>query len=709
MRKKLIVVFIIVIAVAVYFLFDLDQYLNFSYLKAEQARFQEYYLNHRLVTIVVYAMIYIVVTALSIPGATVMSLAGGAILGFWMGTVVISFSSTIGATLAFIGSRYLFRDFLQEKLKDKLKTINEGVKREGALYLLTMRLVPMLPFFFINAAFAQTYIKVTAFYWVSQLGMLPGTAVYVNAGTQLSKLESLSGILSPNILIAFSLLAIVPLVSKKTIDFLKARKALRTFTKPKNFDYNVVVLGAGSGGLVSAYIAATVKARVALVEKDKMGGDCLNTGCVPSKALIRSAKMLHYAKRATDWGFKSMKVNFDFADIMERVQDVIKQIEPHDSVEQYTELGVDVFTGNPRILDPYRIQINGQEISTRTIIIATGGKPFVPPIPGIEKVSPLTSETLWEIRELPRRLVVVGGGPIGCEMTQTFARFGSQVTQVETTDCLLTREDPEVSDFICQVFKEEGIKVLTNHRVTRFEVEKKNKIVICDFNGKEVRLECDEVLLGLGRKANVTGFGLEELGVELRDNGTIETDRFLRTNFPNIYAVGDVTGPFQFTHFASFQAWYATVNSLFSPFKKFKVDYRIIPWTTFTDPEVARVGLNEQEAINKNIPFEVIRYDFKELDRAITDGEDRGFVKVITPPGKDKILGVSIVGPHAGDILSEFVLAMKNNMGLNKILGTIHVYPTLGEATKAAAGSWKKAHAPETALKWLKKFHSWRR
>jgi len=709
MWKKLLLVFIIVIMVAVYFLFDLDQYLNFSYLKVEQARFQEFYLNHRLFTILIYAAIYIGATMISIPGATILTLAGGAIFGFWIGTIVISFSSTIGATLAFINCRYFFRDVFQKKLKDRMKTINKGVKSEGAFYLLTMRLTPIFPFFLVNAAFAKTYIKVSTFYWVSQIGMLPGTAVYVNAGTQLSKLESLSGILSPNIVLAFALLGIFPLVSKKVIDVIKRRKILKSYKKPKDYDYNVVVLGAGSGGLVAAYIAAAVKAKVAIIEKVKMGGDCLNTGCVPSKALIRSAKMLHYARRAKNWGFRSMTVDFDFADVMERVQNVIKHIEPHDSVERYTELGADVFLGDPKIVDPHRIQINGQTISTKNIIVATGGQPYIPSIPEIDKVEALTSDTIWKIRELPKRLVVVGGGPIGCEMAQTFARFGSQVTQVETSDCVLTREDPDVSDFLCQTFEDEGIKVLTNHRVTGFEVENSNKIVICKTNGQEVRLECDEVLLGLGRKANVSGFGLEELGVELRENGTIEVDQFLRTNFPNIYAVGDVTGPYQFTHFASHQAWYATVNSLFSPLKKFKADYRIIPWTTFTDPEVARVGLNEQEAKNLDIPVEVAIYDFKELDRAITDGEDRGFVKVLTPSGKDKILGVTIVGPHAGDILTEFVTAMKNNIGLNKILGTIHVYPTLGEANKAAAGIWKKAHAPELALRWLEKFHSWRR
>ena len=709
MKQKLLLTVLIVALVAVYFIFDLGQFLNFEYLKEQQAQFQVFYQQNQLLTIGIYALIYIGVTMLSIPGATILTLAGGAIFGFWLGTIIISFASTIGATLAFFNCRYLFRDLFQDKLKNKLKTINAGVERDGALFLFTMRLAPLLPFFLVNAAFAKTFLNIWTFSWVSQIGMLAGTMVYVNAGTQLAKLESLAGILSPQMLLAFILLGIFPLLAKKGVEILKRRKVMRKFKRPKNFDYNIVVIGAGSGGLVAAYIAATVKAKVALIEKQKMGGDCLNTGCVPSKALLRSAKMLHYAKRAEDWGFKSTEVNFEFADVMERVQSIIKHIEPHDSVERFTSLGVEVFEGEAQVIDPFRVRVNGVTLTTRNIILASGAAPLIPPIPGIKKVNTLTSDSLWQIRKLPERLVVVGGGPIGSEMAQAMARFGSKVSLVEAYDCVLYREDKDVSDHLCQTFVNEGIDVLVNHRVKKFEMQADHKVVVCESDGKEVRIECDEILLALGRKANISGYGLEELGVELRDNGTIQVDEFLRTNYPNIYAVGDVTGPFQFTHFASHQAWYAAVNSLFSPLKKFKADYRVIPWTTFTDPEVARVGINEKEAQEKNIAYEVVKYDIGDLDRAIADGENNGFVKILTVPGKDKILGVTIIGPHAGDILGEFVTAMKYKLGLNKILGTIHVYPTISEANKYAAGNWKKAHAPEKILQWLKKFHTWRR
>lgn len=709
MIKKVLLLGILAAVVACYFIFNLGQYLNFQFLKNQQAVFEEFYSKNQMFTILVYSGIYIVIAMLSLPGATIMTLASGAIFGLGIGIIVVSIASTIGATFAMVNCRYLFRNAFQKKLKPIMKKVNDGVEKDGALYLFMSRLSPVFPFFLVNAAFAKTYINAVTYALVSQVGMLPGTAVFVNAGTQISKLDSLGGILSLNMILAFALLGLFPLISKKAVLWLKNRKRNQSFRKPKSFDYNMVVIGAGSGGLVSAYIAATVKAKVALIEKHKMGGDCLNTGCVPSKAFIRSAKMLHYANRAKEWGFDSAQVDYDFANVMERIQNVIKKIEPHDSVERYSELGVNVYEGEAKILDPYHVQVNGEVLSTKNIVVATGARPLVPPIPGVQDVQPLTSDTLWNIRELPKRLVVVGGGPIGCELAQTFARFGSKVTILEGMNRLLLKEDKDVSDAVRAKFISEEINVLTGHMVEGFSSEGGSKVVICNCQDKKINVECDEIIMALGRKANVTGFGLEELGVEIRKNGTIETDEFLRTNYANIYAVGDVTGPYQFTHFAAHQAWYAAVNSLFSPFKKFKTDYRVIPWTTFTDPEVARVGINEQEANDEGIDFEVTRYGLDDLDRAIADGEDHGFVKVITPKGKDRILGATIVGSHAGDILTEFVIAMKFGLGLNKILGTIHAYPTIGEANKYLAGNWKKAHAPEGLLKWVKKFHGWRR
>ena len=479
--------------------------------------------------------------------------------------------------------------------------------------------------------------------------------------------------------------------------------------KQAKFDANLVVIGAGSAGLVAAYIAAAVKAKVILIEKHRMGGDCLNTGCVPSKALIRSAKFLAHARRAREFGMKSAAVEFDFADVMERVQRVIRTVEPHDSVERYTGLGVECIEGEATITSPTTVSVNGRTITTRNIVIATGGRPLIPKVPGIGDAGYVTSDTIWGMRELPRRLLVLGGGPIGCELAQCFARFGSQVTQVEMLPRLLIREDPEVSEMVAAAFAAEGVAVRTGHKAKRFATEGNQKLLLCEHEGREIRIEFDQLLCAVGRVANTEGFGLEALGIHLGKGNTVETDAFLRTSCPTVFACGDVAGPYQFTHTAAHQAWYAAVNALFGKLKKFKADYSVIPWATFTEPEVARVGLNETEAKEKGIPFEVARYGIDDLDRAIADSEARGFVKVLTVPGKDRILGVTIVGEHAGDLIAEFITAMRHGLGLNKVLGTIHIYPTMAEANKYVAGVWKKAHAPVGLLRLVERYHAWMR
>ena len=711
--SKVIVLVIIAILMAAFFIFDLQQYLTLEVLKAKQHTIESYRSTHPALTVVIYGLVYIAVTGLSLPGATLLTLLGGAVFGVVWGTVIVSFASTIGATLAFIAARFLFRDTVKSRFASRMKAIDKGIERDGAFYLFTLRLVPVFPFFMINLTMGLTTLKVTTFYWVSQLGMLAGTVVYVNAGTQLAKIDSLSGILSPALLGSFVLLGLFPLMAKKMVSSIQAKKVYKNYKKPKSFDNNLVVIGAGSGGLVTSYIAAAVKAKVTLVEKHKMGGDCLNTGCVPSKALIRSAKWLSHLHRHEEFGIKQASATFDFADVMDRVQGVIKTVEPHDSIERYTELGVDIIQGSARIISPWEVEVKTDEgvkvLTTRSIVIAAGARPFVPPIPGLDKVEALTSDTTWNLRELPNRLLILGGGPIGCELTQSFARLGSLVTQVEMLPRIMIREDPDVSDAVMTRFKQEGVDLRVGHTAKEFIIEAGEKILIAEHEGQSVRIPFDQVLVAIGRAANVQDYGIEELGITLSPRKTIETNAFQQTNYPNIYACGDVAGPYQFTHTAAHQAWYAAVNALFGQFKKFKTDYSVIPWSTFTDPEVARVGINEQEAKEQNIPYEVVTYGLDDLDRAIADSEDHGFVKVLTQPGKDKILGVTIVGDHAGDLIAEFVLAMKHGLGLNKILGTIHIYPTMAEANKYVAGKWKKEHAPETLLRWVEKFHAWRR
>ena len=709
-KKKRFLLIAIAVLIACFFIFDLGQYLSLDYFKSQQEAISNFYQDNPYLSAGIFVSVYIAVTALSLPGAAVMTLAGGAVFGLLEGTVLVSFASTIGATLAFLVSRTLLRESVQARFADSLKSINAGIEKEGSFYLFGLRLVPLFPFFVINLVMGLTPIRTGQFFIISQLGMLPGTLVYVYAGTQLGQISSLSGILSPGLLFAFALLGIFPIIAKKFMESLQAKKVYAGINKPEKFDTNMVVIGAGSAGLVTALIAAATKAKVSLIERHKMGGDCLNTGCVPSKALIRSAKMAKYYERAEEFGLSNENIEVDFPAVMERIQSVIKTIEPHDSIERFTGLGVDCVTGSAEILDPFRVRVNGETITTRNIVISTGARPFVPPIKGIEETDYFTSDTIWELRDKPERMLIIGGGPIGCEMAQSFQRLGVQVIQVDRSARIMPREDEDVSIEVQNRFVEEGIDLRLNHQPKEFLTEDGKKVLVCtDAQGHEQKIEFDLLLLAVGRQANTEGFGLEKLDIPLTDKGTVEVNEYLQTRYPNIYACGDVAGPYQFTHTASHQAWYTAVNGLFGMFKKFKADYRVIPWATFSDPEVARVGINEQEAKEQGIAYDVTRYDIDDLDRAIADGEAHGFIKVLTVPGKDKILGVTIVGHHAGDIIAEYVTAMKHGLGLNKILGTIHIYPTLAETNKFVAGNWKKANAPEKVLAFLEKFHAWKR
>ncbi len=714
--KKIVVILMILAAVAAYWFLGLNKYLTLEGIKEVQVQLEGWRQGAPLLAGLGFFCIYVVVTALSLPGATVLTLVAGAIFGLVTGTVIVSFASTIGATLAFLASRFILRDSVQNRFGSRLKTINQGVEREGAFYLFTLRLVPVFPFFLINLLMGLTPIPIRTFYLVSQIGMLAGTIVYVNAGTQLAAINNLSGILSPNILVSFAILGIFPLAARKFIDRLKRLRVYGKWQRPKNFHRNLVVIGGGAAGLVSAYIGAAVKAKVTLVEARKMGGDCLNFGCVPSKALIRSAKLAHHIRNGNDYGLDPVAPRIDFRKVMARVHDVIKRVAPHDSVERYTGLGVEVLSGYATIKDPWtvEVQLNSggiQRLTTRAIVIASGARPFVPPLPGLEDVGYVTSDTLWEefseMDHPPRRLVVLGGGPIGCELSQAFARLDSEVWQIEMAERLLVREDSEVSELVKASLSRDGVHVLTGHKAVRCQRDGDRKYLVIRNQDSEQRLEFDALICAVGRSARLKGYGLEDLGIPTER--TVVTNEYLETLYPNIFAAGDVAGPYQFTHTAGHQAWYAAVNSLFGEWRKFRVDYSVIPWSTFIDPEVARVGLNEQEAKQQGIAFEATRFGLEDLDRAIADGTAGGFIKVLTVPGKDRILGVTIVGEHAGDLLTEFVLAMKHSLGLNKILSTIHIYPTLAEAAKYTAGEWKRAHAPQKLLAVLKRYHAWKR
>jgi pyruvate/2-oxoglutarate dehydrogenase complex dihydrolipoamide dehydrogenase (E3) component/uncharacterized membrane protein YdjX (TVP38/TMEM64 family) len=716
--RQIVLLLLLALAIGAFVALDLGRYLSFEQLKASQASFDQLYAQQPVMVAAVYFGVYVLATALSIPGAVIITLGGGAVFGLWQGLLLVSFASTLGATLAFLASRFVLREWVEARFGQRLADINAGVDKEGAFYLFTLRLIPVVPFFLINLLMGLTRMKTWTYYWVSQLGMLAGTAVYVNAGTQLAQLDSVRGILSPALLGSFVLLGIFPLLARRVVAAVQKRKVYARWAsvRPKTFDRNLIVIGGGAAGLVSAYIAAAVKAKVTLIEAHKMGGDCLNYGCVPSKALIKSAKLAHQMRHGAKYGLSDATPSFSFKAVMQRVHDVIKAIEPHDSVARYTGLGVEVLQGYGKLVNPWTVEValndgQVQRLTARSIVIAAGARPIVPPLPGLDDVGYVTSDTLWDefakLDDIPKRIVVLGGGPIGCELSQSFARLGAQVTQVEMGDRIMVREDEEVSALARDALQADGVLVLTGHKALRCERRGEDKILVASTQGEEVEIVFDALVCAVGRVARLQGYGLEDIGVPT--HRTVDTNEYLQTLYPNIYAAGDVAGPYQFTHTAAHQAWYAAVNALFGDFKSFKVDYRVIPWATFIDPEVARVGLNEQEAQAQGIAYEVTKYDIDDLDRAIADSEAHGFVKVLTVPGKDKILGVTIVGAHAADLLAEYLLAMKHGLGLNKILGTIHTYPTMSEANKYAAGEWKRAHAPQKLLAWVKKYHAWKR
>lgn len=714
--RRLFVLGLLVLAFGLVYLFGLHSALTLESLKAQHARLSDLIALRPYSAAAVYFSLYVLVAALSIPGATILTLGAGALLGFWGGLVLVSLASTLGAVLAFVSARFLLRDVAERRFADKLAVIDAGIARDGAFYLFTLRLVPALPFFVVNLAMGLTRMKVIPFALVSQIGMLPATAAFVNAGTRLADIETARDVLSLPLALSLMALGLLPWVAKLAIVRLKRRALYASFERPKRFDRNLVVIGAGAAGLVAAYVAATLRAKVTLIEGHRMGGDCLNYGCVPSKALIKAGKVAHQARHAAVYGVDSTVTGIRWRDLMARVRQVVAEIAPHDSVERYTSLGVEVIEGRARILDPWTVEITGAgatttRLTSRSIVIATGAAPFVPNLPGLEQVGFLTSDTLWtdfEARDaVPKRIALLGGGPIGCELAQALQRLGAIVTVVEAADRLLVREDPEVSAFAEQTLRTEGVSVLIGHKAVACEMRGEEKFLVAEGAGMRREIAFDSLIVAVGRAARLTGFGLEALGIPTRR--VVETNEYLETIYPNIFAAGDVAGPYQLTHAAGHQGWHAAVNALFGRFRRFPVSYSAMPAVTFLDPEIARVGLNETEATAQRIDHEVTHYDLDDLDRAIADGARRGFVKVLTVPGKDRILGATIVGAEAGEMIAEFAFAMRHGFGLNAILSTIHAYPTRTEGNKSVAGLWKKAHAPEWALKLAARLHAWER
>lgn len=705
-RNKIFFLLIIVSIFTYVYMNGYHQYLSLGYAKSSLETFKMYDQYNPLATKTVFFIIYVLITALSIPGATILTLLAGALYGVVWGVVLVSFASSLGASLAFLGARYFFRNWVEFRFQEKIQTLNKGLKEDGIFYLLSLRLIPVIPFFLINLLMGLSQMSVFTFYWVSQVGMLAATIVYVQAGVELSQIQSLQDIADPKVLLIFTLLGVLPWFFKLIINYIKDKKIYSAFVKPKKFDYNTVVIGAGAAGLVSAYITSAVKAKVALIESNKMGGDCLNYGCVPSKALIKSAKVKHTIDHAAPYGVTAEKAKTNYSEVLQRIKKVIRQIEPHDSVERYSSLGVECILGQAKIISPYVVDVGGRQLTTKNIIIASGAEPVVPLIKGIEKIKYLTSENLWSLDEFPKDLMLVGGGAIGCELAQAFQRLGSQVTLVEKSERLLSRHDLQASVLLKQQLVSEGVIVLNETEIVEFV---DGHQVTLNVKGQVQQSNFSHVMFALGRRARVENSGLETLNLEKNLDGTLKHNEYMQTRFKNVFVCGDVAGPIQLTHMAAHQAWYAAVNALFSPFKKFKKDYRVIPSVVFTDPEVAQVGKSIAELQKSKIEFKEIKYDIDDLDRAISDGETKGYIKILTAKNSDKILGATIVASRAGELIAEISLAMKWNMGLNKILATVHSYPTWSEAVKMTAGRWRQENKPELLLKWVEKFHQLRR
>ena len=649
---------------------------------------------------------YIIVTALSLPMATILTLAAGAIFGFSKGLIIVSFASTIGASLAFLIARYIARDWIQMRYSNALEKINRKVEEEGALYLFFLRMVPLFPFGLVNVAMAMTPIRLGTYYWVSQLGMLPATMVYVNACAQLASIHSAHDILSGELIFSFLLLGLLPLVTNKFMHYLRQRRAYQGFQRPSHFDYHNIVIGGGAGGLVAAYSSATLQAKVALIEASKMGGDCLNTGCVPSKSILRSAKYVHSLNQAQHYGVAKVDYQLQFADIRQRIMQKIERIAPKDSRQRYRELGVDCIQGQAKVISPWQVEVNGKTLNTRNITIATGARPCTLDLPGLSEITYYTSDTIWSLQELPSELLIIGAGPIGCELAQAFQRLGAQVSMVFPSGHILNREDPELAAVAEEALVADGIELLPHFKSLRCETTAAGSCLIGEQNGNTKQLNFSHLLIAVGRQANLAG--LEALALETNEQGRLVSNDTMQTRFNNVYTCGDVTSPLNYTHVAAHQGWYAAANASFAPFKRFRCSLDHVPLAIFTDPEIASLGLNEIQAKQKQIDYKLTRFDMNEIDRAITDEHDTGFIKVLTPVNSDKILGVQIVAEGASELIHEFVLARTHGLGLNKILQSIHLYPSRSEINRFVAGKWRRERFSDRAKQLLQRYQAWR-
>jgi len=709
---KRIIVFLLIIA-AIFFMadwFDLSQHLTLSQLKHHQLYLHSLVQDFPVQSVVIYFIAYIVMAGLALPGALIFTLAGGALFGLATGVILASFASTLGALASFLVARFFLHDFVQTRYQQRLTVINQKIQQQGATYLLFLRLVPAFPFFMVNLLMALTPISARTYYIVSQIGMLPATFIFVNAGTELAKISSVDDILSIPLLLSLLLLACLPFISKQLAKRVSCWRLYKKWQRPKKFDYHTIVIGGGAAGLVAAYTTQTLQGKVALIEKHQMGGDCLNTGCVPSKSILRTAKFIHDIGQHSNYGVQQAEFKLQFQQVMQRVREKISTIAPKDSIKRYNDMGVDCFQAHAQLLSPWQVEAVSENskitISAKNIILAGGATPNVPTIPGLENINYYTSDNIWHLDHLPEKLLIIGAGPIGCELGQAFVRLGAEVTMINRNERILTNEDPQAAHALQYALQQDGVKILNNFNPLRIDDNSKNFSLMGEQHNEILHIAFSHCLIATGRKPSL--LGCEALDIETNSHGQVITNDKQQTNYPNIYACGDITSPLQYTHSASHQAWYAAFNALFRPFKQFNCQLNHIPRAIYTDPEVASLGISEQQAIQKNIPHEISYFAMDDVDRAITDEATTGFIKVITRRNNDKILGVCIVGEHSSELIAEFVLAKTHNLGLNKILQTVHLYPTRGEINRLVAGQWRQKKFTAYQRKLLKLFQNWR-
>lgn len=451
--------------------------------------------------------------------------------------------------------------------------------------------------------------------------------------------------------------------------------------------FDLTIIGGGVGGLVTASGASQLGAKVALIEKEKLGGDCLHYGCVPTKSLVHTAKLISLMQRATEFGLNHVNVDFEFKNIMDHMRSVQNKIGENDDPKRFEKMGIKLFFGKGSFKDSKTFEVNGTTIKSRKFLIATGSRPITLPIPGLDKVDFLNNIKILALDKLPESLIVIGAGPIGLEFAQVFSRFGSKVTIIEKAGQILPREEKELADILEGVLKKEGIEIVTCVDIKKVEQSDNKKIVLAECTGTEKKFEADELLVAIGRAPNIEDLNLDKIGVRTTRAGIV-VDNTMKTTVPNIWACGDVTGMFPFTHMAEYEAGLVVSNALF-PLIKRKMDKKVVPWTTFTDPQLARVGLTEEEAKKQNEKVKVYRYPFSEHDRAVIDGEPDGLIKLVCT-AKGMLLGAHVLGVGAGDLLNEYTFAMKNKLPVQKISGTVHVYPTMGQIVKRGSDQYYK-------------------